>query len=56
MWLTYQPTLPEDQVEVLQELGADDYMIVSPLVEQGSAVVAPLGATNLSSTAPMPRL
>ncbi|SOC52550.1 DUF3105 domain-containing protein [Ornithinimicrobium cerasi] len=40
VWLTYQPSLPADQVELLTELGDDDYMIVSPMADQDSPVVA----------------
>ncbi|WP_151524533.1 DUF3105 domain-containing protein [Serinicoccus kebangsaanensis] len=40
VWLTYRPDLPADQVEVLTELGGEDYMLVSPLADQDSPVVA----------------
>lgn len=40
VWLTYQPDLPADQVEVLKKLGEQDYMLVSPLADQKSPVVA----------------
>lgn len=40
VWLTYQPGLPADQVALLEELGEDSYMIVSPMAEQDSPVVA----------------
>lgn len=40
VWLTYRPDLPADQVEVLTELGEQDYMLVSPLAGQEAAVVA----------------
>lgn len=40
VWLTYSPDLPADQVEVLTDLGRQDYMLVSPDPEQDAPVVA----------------
>lgn len=40
VWLTYQPSLPADQVAVLEELGQDEYMLVSPFEGQNAPVVA----------------
>lgn len=40
VWLTYQPDLPAEQVAVLEELGQDEYMLVSPDADQESPVVA----------------
>ena len=40
VWLTYSLDLPADQVEVLTDLGRQDYMLVSPNPEQDSPVVA----------------
>ncbi|GAA5160725.1 DUF3105 domain-containing protein [Ornithinimicrobium tianjinense] len=40
VWLTYQPSLPADQIALLEELGGEDYMLVSPLADQSSPVVA----------------
>ncbi|MGC5583232.1 DUF3105 domain-containing protein [Ornithinimicrobium sp. W1679] len=40
VWLTYSPDLPADQVEVLTDLGGQDYMLVSPDPEQDAPVVA----------------
>ncbi|WP_298747452.1 DUF3105 domain-containing protein [uncultured Serinicoccus sp.] len=40
VWLTYRPDLPADQIDILTELGGEDYMLVSPLADQESAVVA----------------
>lgn len=40
VWLTYRPDLPADQIAVLEDLGDDDYMIVSPVPDQESPVVA----------------
>ena len=40
VWLTYQPDLPADQVAILEELGQDEYMLVSPDADQESPVVA----------------
>ncbi|GAT65051.1 DUF3105 domain-containing protein [Planomonospora sp. ID91781] len=30
VWITYQPDLPKDQVDVLKELASKDYMLLSP--------------------------
>jgi hypothetical protein len=30
VWITYQPSLPADQVQKLKELAADDFMLLSP--------------------------
>lgn len=40
VWLTYQPSLPADQIAVLEQLGEQEYMMVSPFGEQDSPVVA----------------
>lgn len=40
VWLTYQPDLPQDQIDVLTDLGGQDYMLVSPNPDQESPVVA----------------
>jgi hypothetical protein len=40
VWLSYRPDLPADQVELLEELGDDDYMLVSPVTDQESPVMA----------------
>ncbi|KUG53731.1 hypothetical protein AVL62_02905 [Serinicoccus chungangensis] len=40
VWLTYQPDLPADQVEVLAALGDEEYMLVSPVADQESPVMA----------------
>ncbi|MDO5738968.1 MAG: DUF3105 domain-containing protein [Ornithinimicrobium sp.] len=40
VWLTYQPTLPADQIEVLKKLGNQEFMLVSPMADQSSPVVA----------------
>ncbi|GGK66588.1 DUF3105 domain-containing protein [Ornithinimicrobium pekingense] len=40
VWLSYSPDLPAEQVALLEELGDDDYMLVSPQPEQEAAVVA----------------
>lgn len=47
VWLTYQPSLPADQIAVLEELGEQEYMMVSPLGEQDSPVVATSWDTQL---------
>lgn len=48
VWLTYQPSLPAEQVELLRELGDDDYMLVSPVADQDSPVVASAWGTQLA--------
>lgn len=48
VWLTYQPSLPAEQVELLEELGDDDYMLVSPMADQDSPVVASSWGNQLS--------
>ncbi|QFG67960.1 DUF3105 domain-containing protein [Ornithinimicrobium pratense] len=48
VWLTYQPDLPADQVEVLEDLGEQEYMMVSPLAAQDSPVVATSWDTQLT--------
>ena len=40
VWLSYQPDLPADQVALLEELGGEDYMLVSPVEDQESPVMA----------------
>ena len=40
VWLTYQPDLPAEQVEVITALGEEDYMLVSPVADQESPVMA----------------
>ena len=40
VWLTYQPDLPAEQVEVITALGDEDYMLVSPVADQESPVMA----------------
>lgn len=47
VWLTYQPDLPADQIAVLEELGGQEYMMVSPLAAQDSPVVATSWDTQL---------
>ncbi|MGO0575063.1 DUF3105 domain-containing protein [Ornithinimicrobium panacihumi] len=40
VWLTYQPDLPAEQIEVLKKLGEQDYMLVSPKADQDTPVAA----------------
>lgn len=40
VWLTYQPDLPQDQVEELTDLADQDYVILSPYEGQPSPVMA----------------
>lgn len=47
VWLTYQPDLPADQIAVLEDLGGQEYMMVSPLAAQDSPVVATSWDTQL---------
>lgn len=47
VWLSYQPSLPADQIAVLEDLGEQEYMVVSPLGAQDSPVVATSWDTQL---------
>lgn len=47
VWLSYQPSLPADQIAVLEELGGQEYMMVSPVGAQDSPVVATSWDTQL---------
>lgn len=47
VWLTYQPSLPADQIAVLEQLGEQEYLMVSPLGAQDSPVVATSWDTQL---------
>lgn len=40
VWLTYEPGLPDDQLEQLREYAGNDYMLLSPQPGQGSPVKA----------------
>lgn len=40
VWLSYQEDLPADQIATLEKLGNQDYMLVSPVPDQESPVVA----------------
>ena len=48
VWLSYRPDLPADQVALLEELGDDDYMIVSPSPDQEAPVLATAWNNQLS--------
>jgi hypothetical protein len=40
VWITYQPDLPEDQVETLRDdMGSSGYVLVSPYEDQDSPIV-----------------
>lgn len=50
-WITYQPSLPKDQVEELtKKATGDQYMLLSPLAEQGSPIVVTAWARSLSAS------
>lgn len=40
VWLTYSPDLPAEDVAVLEELGGQEYMLVSPMADLPTPVVA----------------
>jgi hypothetical protein len=40
VWITYRPDLPADQVQALQAVAADDYMLLSPYPGLPAPVVA----------------
>ena len=49
VWITYQPDLPEDQVETLrQDMGSSGYVIVSPYEGLESPVVLTAWGTQLA--------
>ena len=49
VWITYQPSLPKDQVEELaSKVNNDPYMLMSPLAEQGSPIVLSSWGRSLS--------
>lgn len=51
VWITYQPSLPKDQVEELaKKANGDPYMLMSPLAEQGSPIVVTSWARSLSAS------
>lgn len=57
VWITYQPDLPEDQVEVLRELAQQEYVLVSPYPDLSAPVVASAWRNQLELTgADDPRL
>ncbi|GII01846.1 DUF3105 domain-containing protein [Planobispora takensis] len=39
VWITYQPDLPKDQLDILKELASSDYMLLSPYPGLPSKVV-----------------
>lgn len=47
VWLSYQPDLPADQVALLEKLGEQEYLIVSPIAAQEDPVVATSWDTQL---------
>jgi hypothetical protein len=40
VWITYQPDLPQDQVDMLRNLASDTYILVSPYPGLDSPIVA----------------
>jgi hypothetical protein len=40
VWITYRPDLPPDQVQMLRDVAADDFMLLSPYPGLASPVVA----------------
>ena len=40
VWITYRPDLPPDQVQILREAAADDFMLLSPFPDLAVPVVA----------------
>ncbi len=49
VWITYQPSLPKDQVEDLaKKVQGDPYMLMSPLAEQESPIVLTSWGRSLS--------
>ena len=58
VWITYQPDLPSDQVEVLKNLAHDNtYVLVSPFPDSPAPVVASAWGKQLQlDSATDPRL
>lgn len=49
VWVTYQPDLPADQVQILKDLAAaDEYTLVTPYPDQESPVVASAWGVQLA--------
>jgi Protein of unknown function (DUF3105) len=48
VWLTYQPGLPEDQLEQLRELADQDFVLLSPYEGQPAQVMATAWGHQLS--------
>lgn len=40
VWITYQPNLPQDQIEALRSLAREDYVLVSPYPSLRAPVIA----------------
>lgn len=40
VWLTYRPDVPAEQIALLEKLGGDDYMLVSPVPDQEAPIMA----------------
>lgn len=47
VWLTYQPDLAADQVDMLRDLAGQEFMLLSPDPDQDSPVVATAWGTQL---------
>lgn len=47
VWLTYQPDLPEEQIEQLRRLANQTYMLLSPYPGQDAPVIATAWANQL---------
>lgn len=57
VWLTYQPDLAEDQVEMLRDLAGQEFMLMSPDEGQDAPVIATAWGVQLEAdTADDPRL
>lgn len=40
VWLSYRPDVPAEQIALLEKLGGDDYMLVSPVPDQEAPIMA----------------
>ncbi|CAN5297831.1 hypothetical protein BH24ACT19_BH24ACT19_22260 [soil metagenome] len=40
VWITYQPDLPQEQIETLRDLAREDYVLVSPYPDLRAPVIA----------------
>lgn len=53
VWITYQPSIPDDQLEILRDLGSPtEKVLVTPVAGQGSPIMATAWGYQLSLDTP----